>query len=127
MAKFVASSVKATASGSKHPADLNKTGKWVKAGQPIVEQAPAAKSEQGPVLLSATASFTYLGGSCSSPPIPLAPIPSTITLKPKTATKLSVNGQSVLLEDDEQTDAFGNKLFVSGASGLMKSGLYGTS
>lgn len=122
MTKFVASSVEAKESSRKHPADINQLGNWVVSVQPVSASAPAVTSEKGPVLLSATASFAYLGGSYSSPPIALVPIPtSTITLKPKGGTKLSVNGQSVLLQNDEQTDAFGNKLFVSDASELMES------
>lgn len=118
----VAADIKPTASSQKHPADVNKTGSWQVMGVPIKELTLNLKTEKGEAIHSATATFSYIGGSTpGAPPVPLPPIPSSVQLKAKN-TALTDSGKSVLVDGDAAQDAFGNKLEVSDTSSKVETG-----
>lgn len=122
MGKKVAVDVKATASSQKHPADLNQTGSWQVVGMPIKEPTLNLKTENGAAIHSATATFSYMGGSTpGTPPVPLPPIPSSVQLQAQN-TALTDSGKSVLVAGDTAQDAFGNKLEVSDTSSKVETG-----
>ena len=121
MGKKVAVDVKATASSQKHPADLNQSGSWQVVGMPIKEPTLNLKTENGAAIHSATATFSYMGGSTGTPPVPLLPIPSSVQLQAQN-TALTGSGKSVLVAGDTAQDAFGNKLEVSSTSSKVETG-----
>lgn len=126
MGNKVAVDVKATASSQKYPADLNQSGSWQVVGMPIKELTFNLKTENGAAIHSATATFSYIGGSTpGSPPgpprVPLPSIPSSVQLKAQN-TALTDSGKSVLVAGDTAQDNFGNKLEVSGTSSKVETG-----
>lgn len=122
MGKKVAVDIKATASSQKNPADMNQTGSWQVMGVPIKEPTLNLKTEKGAAIHSATATFSYMGGSTpGAPPVPLPPIPSSVQLKAQN-TALTDSGKSVLVAGDTAQDTFGNKLEVSDTSSKVETG-----
>lgn len=118
----VAVDVEPTASNQKLPTDVNQSGSWQVIGILIKETTFNFKTEKGAAIHSATATFSYIGGSTpGTPPVLLPPISSSVQLKAKN-TVLTDRGKSVLVAGDTVQDAFGNKLEVSDTSSKVDTG-----
>lgn len=124
MTKPVAIAVHANPATRKHPSDVNQTGQWQLISQ-MEETTPSIHAAGTRAVLTATATFSYVGGTVPTPggPAPLPPIPAPpLLLQPAHATRLTAGGRAVLVEGDEVEDAFGNQLVVSKTADQLGTG-----
>lgn len=109
--------------GKKQPdADGNKTGQWVLLVGPLLTPATKIKTEKGPAIYSANASFIYVGGTNGNPSVALAPILSQLELKRETSEKnsstlkLMIANRHVLVKGDEIKDEYENTIKTTDVS-----------
>ena len=122
MPKGVSTTVAVQLSQAKLPADTNQSGAWAILVGPLTEPAPKITTEKGPALLAADVSLIYMGGAVAGrPPMPIAPVTSSIKLQPKPDNKM-INNTKYLLEKDAVQDAYGNVLKVSDVSAKLTVG-----
>jgi hypothetical protein len=99
-------------SATNYPNDTSPTatGSWAALGKVSETTVSVAESDSKAIVISATCQFSFTGTlkngtSFTSPP-------STVTLNPA-MRKLKVGGSYPLVNGDEATDTFNNKLSVS--------------
>lgn len=92
--------IQATPSSSKHPGDAGKTGSW-QASAPQEELGSQVTVKGKPVVIGATATFQYTGGTGPNN-TPLVVPPEIVELVPQ-ETRLKDLGRNVLTEDSEAT------------------------
>ncbi len=106
---------KAEVSKAKHSSDTNQSGAWQLVVLTVVKGTKVSVGNKM-VELSATASWTYVGGTVPSPggPVPVPPIPDSAALNAN-PTKLKDAGQNILLDGDEIAGSVdgGNKIVVT--------------
>jgi hypothetical protein len=109
-----AGDVSATASSAtNYPNDKSPaaTGSWAVLGAVSETTVSVAESDGSKVVRSASCQFSFTGTNTQGGASFTSP-PSTVTLTPATR-KLKVGGSYPLVDGDEATDAFGNKVSVS--------------
>lgn len=100
-------------SATNYPDDKSPTatGSWAAAGNVSETPASGATSDGKKIIVSATCDFVFSGTTkVDGAPFTSSP-PSTVTLSPASRT-LKVGGDP-LVDGDEKTDTYGNKLSVS--------------
>jgi hypothetical protein len=107
---------KAETSTAKHSSDTNKTGAWQLVKLTVIKGTKVSVGNNM-VEVSATASWTYTGGTAGAPPsgpVAVPPIPDSAVLKAN-PTKLQDAGKNILLDGDEIAGAVdgGNKIVVT--------------
>lgn len=115
--------VKATASNrTAYPSPEAPTatgGSWAVVGQVERTLAEATGSDGERLVTAATATFTFTGGTLpNGNPFPQQP-PSTVMLAATPQQVLTVGGADILVDGNEKTDSFGNKLSVTSAACLQ--------
>lgn len=110
----IATKTKASSSSGKLAADTNKTGSWSEVSITETTASDVSIDGENPIHES-VATFMYSGGTAGSPPVPVPPNTSIVTLSPGT-TAITVQGRSLLREDDKAEDIHGNKVKVCQSS-----------
>lgn len=112
-----AGDVRATASSAtNYPNDTapTATGAWAALGSVTETTVTVAGSDGRRVVRTASCTFGFTGTNTQSGAAFTSP-PSTVTLNPATRT-LKVGGGDPLVDGDEATDTFGNKVSVSSSA-----------
>ena len=115
-----------TTSSAKMPADTCQTGSWGNTAFSVIKGTKVSVNGKK-VEKSATAVWSYTGGSTTNPAppppcLPLPPIPDSAVLTPST-TKLKDNSGNVLRKGDKATGAAdtGNYIEVDAGQTKLKS------
>ena len=90
------------------------TGTWTKQGEVNETKKTTFTSDGSAVVVKATCTFSYSGNTTSTPSSPVTDS-STVTLNPQ-SRKLTVGGDSPLVDGESAEDSYGNKLSVASSA-----------
>jgi len=105
-----------TTSSAKLSADTNQTGSWQEVSFTVV-QGTKISVDGKKVETSATASWSYVGGSTPTGPLP--PVPDSAALN-GSSTKLKDNGVAILRKGDKATGIADSGNYIEVGSGQTK-------
>ena len=107
-------------SSAKHPSDTNSAGSWsLTDSSETLGTTLSVESKK--VVIEASASWTYSGGTAGSPASPVGPFSDSATLTPG-ITVVKDNGSNIVLDGNEQAGSqdSGNKIVAVASHSLLK-------
>jgi hypothetical protein len=120
MAKAVAGKgdVKATKGSTDPPGQVS--GSWTVKGDVEYKAYSKLKAGGAEVIHTASCNFEYVNGKLPDGKPAPATVPSSVTLK-GSGTRLQGSASGVILDGDDESDSYGNKLAASSSRKLTSS------